>query len=395
MKISTPLTLLGVGIAGIGPAPFLNRASDGEVGEQPGMLVPFLNRDGGFDPTGWFQLVPKGTFLIKRKEGDAWVIYEQVVDDEAVRRIAGAFSNRQANDPGFRALIDYEHFSHDTDKSSEAAAWINRMEPRADGVWALADWTDAGKAAVEGKRYRYLSPVWLPSQVERLGPRRVRPVAVNDAGLTNKPNLGSALQPFWNRADSLSGLPAFENQPTQPNMKDQLIALFAMAATASDADVLSKAGAFLNRAREADTFEKQLKDLNADNAAYKNRYESLLKVSVESALEEHKDVITAESQDAWKNRLTSDYDGTIALLKGVKRPAADKKPVHDAGKGAAVSSTKKPGGDEAEGDPFMNRVKEVRIERKLDEADAMAAVATEEPALYETYRVGILGRAED
>jgi phage I-like protein len=142
------------------------------------ILCPFLNRDEGFDPSGWFQLVPKGTFKIKRKEGEATVLYDQVVDDVAVEKITAAFTNRQAADPGYRALIDYEHFSHDTEKSSEAAAWINRLEARADGVWAQAEWTEAGAAAVKSKRYRYLSPVWLPSQVERLGPRRVRPVEV-------------------------------------------------------------------------------------------------------------------------------------------------------------------------------------------------------------------------
>lgn len=362
------------------------------------ILCPFLNREGGFDPAGWFQLVPKGTFPIKRKEGDKTVIYEQVVDDEAVRRIVGAFTNRQGTDPGYRALIDYEHFSHDTEKSSEAAAWINRMEARADGVWAQAEWTPEGKQAVEGKRYRYLSPVWLPTQVERLGPRRVRPVAVNDAGLTNKPNLGEALQPFWNRAsaESLSGLAASENHNTQPTMKDQLIVLFGLAATATDAEVLSKAGAFLNRAREADTLQGKLDTLQEEHKAYKNRHESLLKISVERTLAEHKDVITAEAEPVWKNRLETDFEGTSAMLKGIKRDATPKKPVHDGGKGSAESAKKKIGGDdEAEGDPFLNRVKTVRQERKLDEADAMAAVATEEPELYEAYRVGILGRGED
>ena len=48
------------------------------------ILTPFLNRAGAFDPAGWFQLVPKGSFPIARKEGDAVKTYLQVVDDQAV-----------------------------------------------------------------------------------------------------------------------------------------------------------------------------------------------------------------------------------------------------------------------------------------------------------------------
>jgi hypothetical protein len=218
---------------------------------------------------------------------------------------------------------------------------------------------------------------------------------VNDAGLTNKPNLGAALQPFWNRADeTLSGQLAFEKHNTQTNMKEQLIALFALAATATEAEILAKAGAFLNRAKDADTLQGRLDALTTEHAAYKNRHESLLKVSVERTLTENKDVITAESEAAWKNRLEADFEGTTALLKGIKRSDTTKKPVHDAGKGAAAAAKKSATG-ESEGDPFLNRVKAVRAERKCDEADAMAAVATEEPALYQTYREGVLGRGDE
>ncbi|MDF3058032.1 MAG: mu-like prophage Flumu protein [Rariglobus sp.] len=353
------------------------------------VLTPFLNRDGGaFDPAGWFQLVPKGVFRIKRNEGGKTVIYEQVVDDVAVTRMAEAFANRQATTAGYKLLIDFEHFSHDLEKSSSAAAWVNKVEARVDGLWAQADWSDEGEAAIKNRRYRYLSPVWLPSQVESLGPQRVRPVAVNDAGLTNKPNLGAALQPFWNRSEeSISGQPANENQNNHIAMKEQLIALFGLAATASEADILAKAAAFKNRVIEADALQGKFDTLNTEHTAFKNRHKELLTVSVDRTLEEFKGVITEESKEAWKNRLTEDFTGTTALLKGIK-PAAttDKKaPVHQPGRGAAASAKKGEGEDE--GCPFMNRVKELQAaDGKLSEADAMYHAAEADPALYEEYR---------
>jgi phage I-like protein len=356
------------------------------------ILTPFLNRDSGaFDPAGWFQLVPKGVFKISRKEGGRTVIYEQVVDDVAVTRMAEAFANRQAGNSAYKLLIDFEHFSHDTEKSSSAAAWVNKVEARADGLWAQADWSDEGEAAIKNRRYRYLSPVWLPGQVESLGPQRVRPVAINDAGLTNKPNLGAALQPFWNRSeDSISGQPAQENQNHNIAMKEQLIALFGLAATASDADILSKASAFKNRAVEADTLQGKLDTLNTDFTAFKNRHTELLGTSVDRALEDFKGVITEESKAAWKNRLTEDFTGTTVLLKGIKAPAAGdtKKPVHQPGKGAANAAKKVDGEDE--GSPFLNRVAELRTaDPKLREEDAMYQAAQDNPDLYEDYRTSL------
>lgn len=361
------------------------------------ILTPFLNRDGGaFDPAGWFQLVPKGTFKIQRKEAGKVVLYEQVVDDESVKRMAEAFANRLASNPGYKLLIDFEHFSHDTEKSSSAAAWVNKVEARADGLWAQAEWSDEGETAIKNRRYRYLSPVWLPSQVERLGPQRVRPIAVNDAGLTNKPNLGAALQPFWNREDSLSGQPAQENQNQHIAMKEQLIALFGLAATASEADILAKAAAFKNRAVEADALQGKFDTLTTEHAAFKNRHTALLSVSVDRTLEEFKGVITEESKDAWKNRLTEDFAGTTALLKGIKAPAAGgdtKKPVHQPGKGAANAAKKTDG--EEEGSAFLNRVKELRAaDSKLTEGDAMYQAAQANPDLYEEYRTSLAPAGE-
>lgn len=358
------------------------------------ILTPFLNRAGDFDPADWFQLVPKGQFPIARKEGDKVRTYIQVVDDRAVEKIVGAFLNRRASNPAFRVLIDFDHFSHDHEKSSVAACWITEMQARADGVWAKGEWSDEGAAAIKNRRYRYLSPVWFPRQIERIDSTRVRPIEVNDAGLTNKPNLGAALQPFWNRED-FHGREATTEKPTKEHaMKDRLIQLFKMDAAASDDQVIAQVTAFMNRASEMDAIQGRFKTLDTEHAALKNRHDALLANSVERVLDENKDLIPEGQKDAWKNRLTADFDGTSTLLKGLKRPSATKtKPVHDGKKGAAATATRETEED-AGAQPFLNRVNEVMTERKLDKADAIAAVATEEPELYEGYRASITSGAE-
>jgi phage I-like protein len=360
------------------------------------LLAPFLNRAGNFDPKDWFHLVPIGTFPIARKEGDKVKIYQQVVDGVACDRIVGAFANRRTVNPAYQMLVGFEHFAHQENGSSAAAAWVNEVEKRADGVWARGEWTPDGEAAIKNKKYRYLSPVWFPRQTEKIGENRVRPIEVNDAGLTNMPNMGDALKPFWNRADpwfaTFHGREATSENKNPSHMKDRLILICGLAATATDDQLVAAVEAYKNRASQFDT-------LNADHTALKNRHTALLTDSVTKTLDEFKGVITEESKDAWKNRLTDDFPGTVALLRGLKpAPAAggNRRPVHQPGKGAAAAANNGGATEEVDAqDAFMNRVGEVMASRKLDKADAIAAVAAEEPALYVSYNEAITGRATE
>ena len=70
---------------------------------------------------GWVQLTPLGEFYHNGAE------VTQVVDREACDAIAKDFDARKsdANFPG--VLVDFDHFSLDTDKSSEAAGWITDL----------------------------------------------------------------------------------------------------------------------------------------------------------------------------------------------------------------------------------------------------------------------------
>lgn len=364
------------------------------------ILTPFLNRAGdSFDPSGWFHLVPLGQFRISRdeKEGQKTIkkFYTQVVDEIAADRIVAAFANRLAANPDFKLLIDFEHFSHDEGKSTEAACWITHMEKRADGVWAKGEWSDVGEAAIRNRRYRYLSPVWFQRQTEKISETHFRPVEVNDAGLTNKPNLGAALTPFWNRAgdEPFNGREAADTQPEQKNkMKEQLIALLGLPAEADEAAVLAAVQALKDTSEKAAGEAAPLKNrLSALETAHK----ALLGDAVAKELDANKDVIPEGQQGAWKNRLESDFTGTASLLRGLKRPESAKTPVHKAGAAAAAASKKTAGGEDDE-HPFLNRVQEIMTADKCTEAQAIDKAAATSPALYRDYaEAAVAGRPRE
>jgi hypothetical protein len=142
---------------------------------------------------GWVQVTPCGEF----PHVGAGVT--QVIDRDACDRIAADFNGRKsdANFPG--VLVDFDHFSLDTEKSSEAAGWISDLESRDTGLWARVRWSDAGLSAVRGGRFRLMSPVFPPpSACEDLGGGKIRPVVLVSVALTNEPNIKGG-RPIANR----------------------------------------------------------------------------------------------------------------------------------------------------------------------------------------------------
>ena len=149
-----------------------------------------------FNEDAWIHVTPAGEYA----HAGAGVV--QVIDDEALKAITEDFTAKAAveNFPGL--LVDFDHFSMDTDKPSEAAGWISALRADAEGLWAKVRWTSKGREAVEGGEYRLVSPVFpKPSLCEDLGENRIRPRKLQSVALTNEPNIKGA-RPLTNRAHS-------------------------------------------------------------------------------------------------------------------------------------------------------------------------------------------------
>ena len=137
---------------------------------------------------GWYQLSTLGDF----KHNPTGLL--QVIDDASCKAIVERFAAEAAapNFPGI--LIDFDHFSLEKDKPSEAAGWITALDYRPDsGLWAQIRWSDKGEEAVRGGRYRFISPVWRQDECAKLDDGKVRPMHLCNAGLTNDPNIGGAV----------------------------------------------------------------------------------------------------------------------------------------------------------------------------------------------------------
>jgi hypothetical protein len=144
-------------------------------------------------PDGWYQISATGEF----PHNPTGLM--QIIDEESCRCMAGKFQEEAAS-PNFAGLlIDFDHFSLEKDKPSEAAGWIMGLESRPGGLWAQIRWSDRGEQAVKGGRYRFISPVWREDECMDLGNKRLRPMRLLNAAVTNDPNI-KGMFPLSNRA---------------------------------------------------------------------------------------------------------------------------------------------------------------------------------------------------
>lgn len=276
-------------------------------------LLPILsNRDAGADGASgalpeWIQLAPKGEFAITH----GGKRYVQVLDDAACNLMVAAFANR-SGPAGL--LVDYDHFSLDTNRPSEAAGWIKEVQARPDGLWGRVQWTDRGADAVRNRRYIYISPTWNLADCQAISADRIRPARMRSAGLTNEPNM-VGIKPIVNRADE-----AATQGEVHMDYKAKLIAMLGLPAEATDEQIAAAIEKMSAPPPAPDAAANRA--LVAERDALKNRVSELeqaaLAVQVDADLEQYKDVIA--NRDDAKKALLANRENGLAMLKAL-RPA--------------------------------------------------------------------------
>ena len=298
------------------PDPARQRALQGfatQARSRLGKPVAIFNRVSGpmpdsglfrLPPDGWYPFVTLGEFpgeLILPDDTKEDII--QVIDEQAIEAML-------ANWPeDGELLIDYEHFSHDSEKATVAAGWLRGLQKRPDGLYSSNAWSARGRADVTGGNYRFISPEF--EDLEDLGEGRYRPRLIVGAGLTNRPAL-KTLKPLSNRAGNTN-----TNTKTM-DYKAMLIQLLGLDAEATD-DAINQAFAAKGTTANADPARADGADpaaIQAENEQLKKDNDAMREELAESDLDKHKGVIT--NRDTVKKALLADRAGTLDLLKGIK-----------------------------------------------------------------------------
>jgi phage I-like protein len=327
---------------------------------------PLLNRSGKLPEDGWVHVVPLGTF--PHPSG-----VDQVIDARALNAMAQAFDNRVKSDSNYRMLVDFDHFSDDLDKSSEAAGWIHAVQNRDNGLWAQVDWSDSGRASVEGKRFRYVSPVFTDTEKLTNGIKlRVR--NLHKVALTNEPNL-RGMVPLSNRSESDKDAGTTTTTKEQKHMKS-IAGLFGLAAEASEDAIVAQATKLQNRSKELET---ELSTLKERITTFEAANVKLLEAQITSDLVKYANRFKPEAKDAWKARLLADRDGTIKLLESLET-SDPKAMANRSAMGTPAASAADPGVDKSA--QFAAEVQRYRLNNRAVSFDeAWNATAAAHPEL--------------
>ena len=312
-----------------------------------------LNRDFRLPDDGWYHIAPFGEF----PHAAAGVI--QVIDQESCIAMAARFAAdaQTTNFPGL--LVDFDHFSLDGEKRSEAAGWIIGLENRENGLWAQIRWSDLGEKAVKGGRYRFLSPVWARSDCVDLGDGRVRPVRILNAAVTNDPNL-KGLVPLSNSGQrgvvdfqTLYGGPAVERKShceagakckEIENMKaviEKLVNHLGLAADATEAVILEKMDGLI-AATVVTKLQNSLTALQGQHDALVTNLKAVEGELVNRHLADFEGVISETAKPFWTEQLIQNRAGTLTVLGDLRELACKEEVPPTQAKVEGKESTRKP-----------------------------------------------------
>lgn len=237
------------------------------------------------------QLAPPGAYNQIVEDDDAEggkKVITQIVDQEAIDRLVRNFKDD--------VLVDADHNSEKDGGSTEAQAWVKSLRNDPDrGLVAVFEFTDVGAEAVNGKRYRYVSPAWTMGEDGR-------PEKLVSVGMTNKPNLpvapvlnmraisntaeGGAESPAQTETGSAAkaatnGNPSPADVQQKEHNMDKIKEVLGLPPEATDEDVLAAIQALATKvgdmeaaqnAAEAEQFAEENKDKVEDPEVLKNCY---------------------------------------------------------------------------------------------------------------------------
>ena len=229
---------------------------------------------------------PKTSVIVIATEGDSKNIIPdenekevpiiQRVDQAALNSIVDTFEKE-----GRDVLVELDHTSMFPERSTEAAGWIKEMylSPEGNAVMANVEWTPMGVEKLQGKNYRYHSPVYL-GPVVKDGEDLVMPIeSISSVALTNTPNLKSLGDVLLNRS-RLSTSTHSESEDSF--MKATLANLLGLDPSVSDETIVEKVTALNSANKKVTQLEKQVADLQTEALnSDMERFESVLKTDEE------------------------------------------------------------------------------------------------------------------
>lgn len=160
----------------------------------------------------WVHVMPAGTFTGRDGRGP----YILSDPDKVIAASRAA---------GMELVVDYDHQTdlaavRGVGGTAPAAGWLKELQARADGIWGLVEWTASAGQKVQGREYRFLSPVFTHTKESG------EVIAIKRAALTNNPNL---------HLTALAAQDEAEGEPGTGGLAERIAATIGLTDTDEDA----------------------------------------------------------------------------------------------------------------------------------------------------------------
>ncbi len=236
----------------------------------------------------WFQVSPFGRFPHR--------VGMQVFDRTAAEGIVRLFESARERTArlwrGLPVFIGHPDLDPKTYPDGRKYGSIQRLEVRADGLYAQARWSRAGREIVNDEHFDFPSPLWNMEPVPHEA-GAFRPVELISVGLTNRPNIAN--KPVGANADDPSEV--------SPMQRELLLQQLGLPVENTTDEQIAAAVARLRAAEDENTRLAAL--LRAANEA---RVEDRLTVAANAGR------ITEAEKPGWRTRLAADFDGAATAL---------------------------------------------------------------------------------
>jgi phage I-like protein len=357
-------------------------------------MIPLQhNPDGTFDapPDGWVHISPVGAYPVTLRDGERERKSAILIDPASCAAQVAAF-RAEASAAGAAwagLLVDFDHASLDDDRSTEAAGWAEDLQSRDDGLWARVRWSDSGLAAIRGGRFRFTSPVHLPSQCDSI-PAGLRPRRLHRLALTNDPRMlqGEArMRPISSRSgadapDAPKTDPATggkKGNPQPMDYKAMLLAVLGLPAEATDQDIEAAQAAMLPKPKQEEALASAKTEAEAMKCRAEKAEAALAAVRADATLDKlSADGYAIASRDDARKALVADHDRALATIRAFlpSAKASGGEPLRSRAAASTPALASKAGEREA----FVAQV--AKDNHLKSRADAVARAQRERPDLW-------------
>ncbi len=256
----------------------------------------------------WFQVSPFGRFPHR--------VGMQVFDQQAAEGIVRFFNSARERMArwwrGLPVFIGHPDLDPKTYPDHRKYGSIQRLEVRADGLYAQARWSRAGREIVNDEHFDFPSPLWNMEPVPHEA-GAFRPVELISVGLTNRPNISN--KPVGANAEDA------EAEVLSPMKREEIIQQLGLRpAEGADAVTDEQITAAITRLRatedENTRLAAQLRDAHEarDEQARHAANERQARIEDRLTVAANAGRITEAERDGWRARLAADFDGTCIKL---------------------------------------------------------------------------------